>query len=543
MRIYAKDYGILPESDCTALLSDFFCELARIDEEKTVIFEKGTYYLNLLNCRRIYRAITNTTSAEEYDNQTDVNMHYVLFVFENIKNLILDGNGSIFVVDGKVTNAVISDCENITIKNLVIKTISPNVHKFTVLNKKAFSVTFSLCHESKYAKEDKGYYFYGNGYRLGFFENKEKAFWTSTVKPSNKNKISRTSHPFKFANKINEISPYIFEVQYPFYRNFDIGQTFYVFDAHRSDVGILVEKSSNVVLDNVTQNFNYSLAYVAQDCENLTIENCTFSPEKNSTLELASLADFMQICMCKGKITIKNNVFDGASDDALNVHGIHFGIDRIDGNKLTVSFRHPQSWGFNPLHDGDRIEFINPKTLISIAKNKIISSKTIDDYHIELLLESSVPNNYLQYVIEDIDRCPELIFENNRLNRIITRAILYTSRGKCIIRNNHFISNTMSGILLSDDAKSWYESGMCCDVTIENNTFDYCGETPIMIKPENRVHNGAVHKNITIKNNTFKKYKGFCIRAKSTDNIKIENNKFNSNKHICTKNCTYVKES
>ena len=29
----------------------------------------------------------------------------------------------------------------------------------------------------------------------------------------------------------------------------------------------------------------------------------------------------------------------------------------------------------------------------------------------------------------------------------------------------------MSGILLSDDASSWYESGMCKDVTISNNVF------------------------------------------------------------------------
>ena len=542
MKIYAKDYGILPECDCTDLLSNFFCELAKIDGEKTVLFENGTYYLNRSKCRRIYRAITNTTSAKEYKNLTDVNMHYVPFIFENIKNLVLDGNGSTFVIDGKVTNAVISDCENITIKNLAIKTISPNVHKLTVLSKTAFSVTFSLCSESKYSKEDDGYYFNGNGYRLGFFENKEKAFWTSTVKPNNKNKISRTSHPFKFANKIEKISPYKFKAQYPFYRNFDIGQTFYIFDAHRSDVGIFIEKSKNIILDNVTQNFNYSLAYVAQDCVNLTIENCAFAPEKDSALELASLADFMQICMCSGKVIIRNNVFDGASDDALNVHGIHFGIDKIDGNKLTVSFRHPQSWGFNPLHDGDRIEFINPKTLLSVDKNKIISSKMTDNYRIELELESSVPNNYLQYVIEDTDRCPELLFENNTLNRIITRAILYTSRGKCVIRNNHFISNTMSGVLLSDDAKSWYESGMCRDVTIEDNIFDYCAQTPILIKPENRVHNGAVHKNITIKNNTFKKYKGYCIKAKSTDKITIENNSFNSNKHIHTKGCNHIKE-
>ena len=99
----------------------------------------------------------------------------------------------------------------------------------------------------------------------------------------------------------------------------------------------------------------------------------------------------------------------------------------------------------------------------------------------------------------------------------------------------------MSGVLLSDDAKSWYESGMCTDVTIQNNTFDYCGGTPILIKPENKKYLGAVHKNIKIKNNTFKSYKSPCVSAKDTDNILIENNKFLSGDKIKITNCGNLK--
>lgn len=375
------------------------------------------------------------------------------------------------------------------------------------------------------------------------FENKNCAFWTASIKPNDKNRIFRTSHPFMNAKSIEEIEPYKFKARYPFGIRFRVGQTFYVFDAHRSDVGIFVEKSKNITLDNVTQNFNYSLAYVAQDSENLTVENCVFAPDKNSKAELASLADFMQVCMCAGKVVVKNNLFDGAADDALNVHGIHFAVDNAEENKITVSFRHPQSWGFNPLHIGDKIEFIDPKTLLSIDENKIISSLMTDDYHIELVLEKPVDKSYTKYVIEDADRCPELAFENNTLNRIITRAVLYTSRGKCTIRNNHFISNTMSGVLLSDDAESWYESGMCRDVTIENNVFDDCGAVPILIKPENIIYNGAVHKNIVIKNNTFKKYKGFCINAKSADNIAVSGNKFLKGRPLKSKNCENITQN
>lgn len=539
--ISASDYGILPDIQIAKQLTRLFCDLKGISEEKTVAFEKGTYFIERSLCEQVYRAITNTTARDEYKNPDEVNMHFVGFFLHNISNLTIDGGGSTFVIDGKMTNMIISECENIIIKNLQIKTDNPNVHKLTVKKSTLFKVDFELEKSSKYKSVNGEFEWYGNGYTLGFRENQNNAFWTGTILPSNKNKLSRTAHPFIMgASKIKELAPNIFRVSYLFHKPFKIGQTFYVFDAHRSDVGIFVEKSKNIILNNVEQNFNYSLAYVAQDCDTLNIESCSFAPENDSELELASLADFIQICMCRGKVTIKNCDFDGSADDALNVHGIHFGISDIRGNQITVSFMHKQSWGFNPLHGGDLIAFINPDTMLTEGENQIVKSEMIDDKNILLTLENPVNKSFKDFVIEDLDRCPELIFKNNSLNRIITRGILYTSRGKAEIENNHFISNTMSAILLSDDAKSWYESGPCKDVTIKDNVFEASFGTPILIKPENRRREGFIHSNINIIGNDFKKYRGTCIKIKSTENVKIKNNKFRCGKPLKTANCTNV---
>ena len=128
-------------------------------------------------------------------------------------------------------------------------------------------------------------------------------------------------------------------------------------------------------------------------------------------------------------------------------------------------------------------------------------------------------------MIEDVSACPDVTFTGNTATRIITRGLLLTTRGKVLVENNHFVSTTMSGILLSDDAESWYESGMCLDVTIRNNVFDYCGGNGVLILPENKVHEGAVHKNITIEGNEFKKCRNECFYIKSSSDIKIMNNK------------------
>ena len=328
-------------------------------------------------------------------------------------------------------------------------------------------------------------------------------------------------------------------VRYPNTLRFKKGDRYYLFDVRRQFAGIFISKSENVTLQNIRQRFNYSLALVAQDSENITVDSVEFAPEKGSARKMASVADFIQLCMCRGKAVVRDSYFDGAGDDLLNIHGIHFKITKIDGKNLTVSFMHPQSHGFNPLRVGDKIAYINSETLLEEGTAVIEQSELLNETEIRLTV-SALTGAKVGYVIEDVSACSQLEFVNNTSTRIITRGLLITTREKVNVENNRFKSTSMSGILLSDDAKSWYESGLCRDVTIKSNTFDYCGKTPILIKPENSRFAGAVHKNVRIIGNTFKKYSGVCISAKATDEITVKDNRFANEKKIKTVNCGQV---
>lgn len=99
----------------------------------------------------------------------------------------------------------------------------------------------------------------------------------------------------------------------------------------------------------------------------------------------------------------------------------------------------------------------------------------------------------------------------------------------------------MSGVLLSDDASSWFESSMCEDVLIQNNTFEYSGDNGVLIKPENLIHEGAIHKNIRVLNNKFVKTKNTCFYAKSSNDLTFKGNEIlSSPKEIELKNCQNV---
>ncbi|MGN0542946.1 MAG: right-handed parallel beta-helix repeat-containing protein [Acutalibacteraceae bacterium] len=537
--IHAAEFGIAANEDITERLAELLSYIKSIDGEKTVLFEKGTYYIDGEKCPKHMLYITNTVGDGEFSADETPHLNSVPFYFGGIDDLTFDGGDSIFVIDGKVTNIAAESCKNITLQNIEIRHSHPDMHELKVVRKGLFSVDFEIDADSLYEFEGGKLYFYGNGYRVSADKSALNAFWIGLIRAKTPNKIMRVRHPLFSAVKIQDIGKRKVRVFYPNTSRFKTGDSLYIFDVRRQYAGIFINKCENVTLKNIRQRFNYSLALVAQDTENITADGIDFSPEKGAARKMASVADFIQLCMCRGKAVIKNSNFDGAGDDCLNVHGIHFKITDISGNNLTVRFMHPQSHGFNPLRVGDTVAYISPETLLEEGTAVIEKSELLNEYEIRLTV-SGTRNAKVGNAIEDISACPSLDFVNNTATRIITRGLLITTRGKVNVENNHFFSTTMSGILLSDDAKSWYESGMCRDVTIKNNTFDYCGGTPILIKPENGKYAGAVHKNISIIGNVFKKYNGYCISAKDTDGIYVKSNHFFGGKKIKTDNCGNV---
>ncbi len=537
--LFAKDYGILPGEEIAEKLSCLSENLRNSSDNTVVLFEKGEYYIDSLKCKSYEMFITNTAADDEFSSDEKPHLSAVGIYIKGVKNLVLDGDGSVFLIDGKATNITVSDCENITLKNFSINHIHPDMHEMKVVNIADKFADFKVDNKTLCKEIDGEFYFVGNGYRHAFMKY-SRSGWIGLVKNEDLSHIKRAHHPLRDAEKIEKIGENLFRVYYDNTDRFTLFDRFYIYEVRRDHVGIFVEGSKNIVLDNIKQHFNYSLAVVAQDSENLTVKNSVFEPEDSDERLMCSGADFLQICMCRGDFVCTDNIFCGAGDDCMNVHGVHFEISQISGNKLTVDFRHPQTHGFNPLRKGDKIAFIDSETMLEVGCAEIVSSYLINENQIELEV-TSTSGAKIGFSIEDVSACPNVYFAGNRIDRIITRGILVTNRNKTLIENNDFVSCDMSGVLLSDDANSWYESGMCCDMTIKNNIFRFCGDAPVRIFPENKIHAGAVHKNISIIGNDFLSYDRECIVAKSTDNILIESNKFSNDCFLKVENCTNVK--
>ena len=145
-------------------------------------------------------------------------------------------------------------------------------------------------------------------------------------------------------------------------------------------------------------------------------------------------------------------------------------------------------------------------------------------------------------VVENVTYTPEVVIRGNYFSRIPSRGVLVSTRRKVIIEDNTFFRMQMSGILIADDARSWFESGMARDVTLCNNDFIECGGPVIFIAPENDRNEGYVHRNITIANNRFRLTGTDAISAKSVDGLKITDNLFLTPKASTTEELIKTRE-
>lgn len=527
--ISAADFGVVPGREVEKELTALFKKLSKTQGEKELYFEPGEYFIDASKCEKELFYITNTVGDNEFKKGEVPHENRAAFNLKGINDLYIKGDGAVFTIDGQCTNMAIRDCENITVEGITIKVVSPDMHELAAERVTPFYVDFRLDKESNYVKTSKGFAFKGTDYQVDFTDSALNAHWIGRIRKESINSLRRVGHPLLGCHKIKELDDRLFRAYYFVPRGIKKGDRYYLFDVRRKYAGIFAERCKNLTLRGIKQRFNYSLALVAQDCENVNVEKVDFSPEEGGARLMASVADFMQICMCRGDVNITDSFYQGAGDDCLNVHGIHFKIESIEktaqGGELKVKFMHPQSHGFNPLRVGDDIEYIDTKSMLSKGKAKILSSSLLDEYTISLSVDS-LNGGEKGMVIEDVTACPNLYFAGNELTRIITRGLLITTRGKVVVKNNIFADTQMSSILFSDDAKSWYESGMVCDAVIQGNKFLTCGSGKnIWILPENSVHEGAVHGDFLIEDNIFASPKNGGISAKSTRSVTIRNNK------------------
>ena len=484
----------------------------------TVSFAPGRYDFYPDSAYRTRFDISNT-------NDSPWALKAIVLYFVNSKYVRLNAPDVKIVLRGKMIETCIDKSENIGIHDISFDYERPTVSELKVINVGEHYADLEVHRDSKYSIKDSVLTWEGEGWRY-------QPGWYWQVFDPKTGDLSRLDMDFgkvKFANSGGMVRAFF--AQNP---GLKAGLVYQTRDVTRDCAGIFMQRSKNILLKNIRIYFMHGMGVVSQFCENISIDSLVVKPDEKSGRTCSAWADILHFSGCRGVIDIDHCFLSAANDDAINAHGTHLRIkEKSSPNQIKVRFMHNQTYGFDAFKAGDSIDFIHSANLLAFGINIITATKRLNDKEILLTLQKPVPIDILTNdVVENISWTPKLWIHNTTISRIPTRGVLVTTRRKAIIENCIFQHIHSSGILVEDDAQSWYESGMVKDLTIRKNNFVECGEPVISIHPENKVYEGAVHQNISIIGNKFILKDTCAMSAKSTSHISFSGNKIKTHKVV-----------
>jgi hypothetical protein len=482
-----------------------------------VHFAAGRYDFFTDNITRKQYNISNTNLQPD-------SLKAIGILFEGAKHFNISGPGAEIICRGKMIEVCIDSCENISLTGLKFDYHRPTVSEFQVVDVGEDYVDLQIHKDSEYRIEDGNLIWYGEGWTFNTrILGQELNLETNDVK--------RLWNPIE-GMQFEELEPNLVRARGAHKVKKD--HVYQLRETFRDYAAVFTRRSKNITWKNVDFYFLHGMGLVSQFSENLTYDAVSIAPDSTSGRTTAAWADILHISGCKGKVLVKDCIFKGAHDDAINIHGTYLQIvEKISENQLKLRFMHPQTYGFLAVNPGDEIEFVDGESYESRGLNRVKDAILLNPKEILLTLEKSVPGELeLGDAIENVTWTPEVEIRGCHVSWIPTRGFLLATRKKVLVEENVFLATHMGAILLGIDANKWFESGYVRDMCIRNNKFIRCAEPVIHIEPMNAKANNSVHQNIKIENNQFILRNELILKAKSAKNIVITGNTIVSEKKL-----------
>ncbi|MFO7820803.1 MAG: right-handed parallel beta-helix repeat-containing protein [Lentisphaeria bacterium] len=436
-------------------------------------------------------------------------------LFDQAHHIRIRGNGARLICRGKMIEISLNHSSAITCSELTFDYHRPTVSEFSVTKATDNYADLAIHLDSDYRIEDDRIIWEGEGWAYDSCLTQEL--------DSKRKTIRRTQNPLQElkleALEKRRVRAY---GEHTLTKGFVYQQR----NPFRDCCGVFINHSRDVLFSRLKFLYMHGMGILCQFSENITLDTVSIAPDTNSGRTCAAWADCFHASGCRGQITVRNCVFDGAHDDAINIHGTYMRIvEQTSERQLKARFMHPQTFGFTAFSLGDEINLVRWDTLMRFGPNRVTGVEMVDPYVQLLTLEKPVPDNWHENdVIENVTWTPEVQITGCITRRIPTRGFLVSTPKKTEIRANTFNKPYMNGVLIACDANNWFESGSVQDVTIASNRFIKCGGDAIRIRPNNPVPNPAVHQNIRIIENNFVLDGKAAVDAKGTTGLTISRN-------------------
>ena len=267
--------------------------------------------------------------------------------------------------------------------------------------------------------------------------------------------------------------------------------------------------------------------------EDVTLSRFLMTHTEESPALIANPADGVHAFGASGAFRIRDSIFEGMIDDALNVHANFRTVKQAQGREILSHRASCEKQAQRLYRAGDEIAVYRGQTMEEVARYRILSVEFLDGDLAKFTVDRPVLPHEEGDMIESLTANCDLTIENCAFGKANTHLRLQT-RGTCAIRN----CTTELPFLFSGDATYWFESGPATDFTVENCRF--VGEkAKICVKSEVLSTDAApyYHRNLKILGCTFDTESP--LEAQFADGIRFLGNRNAQGKEmtLTLKNC------
>lgn len=535
-------YGLSPDNaqNSSSLMAKALQEIAPStakSDSTLIILPKGRYDF-----------YPEGASEREYyiSNHDQDNPKLVGLAFENMKNVVFDGQGSELVFHGRMLPISLLNSENCTLKNFHIDFENPHISQVKVLANDTVcgSITYEVAPWVEYEVRDSAFVVKGEGWE-------HTPSWGIAFEEKTKRLVYTTSDIAVGTSGVTEVSPRVIRCDQWKNSKLTPGTVVVMRSYGRPTPGVFLSSSTNTVLENIQVHYAEGMGLLAQMSENITLDGFSVCLRGDDDPRyFTAQADATHFSGCRGMIRSVGGLYEGMMDDAINVHGTYLKVQkRIDDKTLIGEYMHGQAYGFVWGYPGDVVQYVNSNTMELIgSENRIATIEAVDkptphgakqfkisfeDALDPAISEASVCG------IENLTWTPEVYFADNTIRNNRARGSLFSTPRPTVVERNLFDHTSGTAILLCGDCNGWFETGACRDVVIRDNKFvnaltNMFQFTNAVISiypeiPDLQNQQKYFHSNIVIENNTFDTFDAPILYAKSVDGLIFRNNTIKQN--------------
>lgn len=492
------------------------------DVGSTLIIEPGEYVLTSEMARQAqYNVMSGAWTSYPQDIMfCPEYKYYVGIDLTGHKGTKILGYGVKIIVDGFMEVVCMTDCEDVTVEGFTVD------HK-----RKPFSVGKLTKRVTE--SEDSAYFdvelydeypvMPGTPINMRYF-----VYNTDT---------KRLEWPELYDPKGEVIDEHTLRYRGKYFTGDRSGYDFYVWHTYHSRPVILMQRSKNVTVRNVTVHSQPGMGITGNRTENILIDGFCDVPAPG--LHMSTNSDAMHFTACTGTIKVVNSSFIGQGDDAINVHGYYHEVIEQDGCRYVVKNLFPDGISHTQTPDypdvGDIMEINDKESLELLGTRRVVAVKQSEENGriCEIVLDSPLPEDAVEkkMFLFDATRLPAVEFVNNYCCGNFARGVLIKTRNVNI--ENNVFERTMGTAIDVYAESSWSEGTNPSDITIFNNVIVGCayfngpkGIGGIQVGVHADKHPSCPQvKNVTIMHNTINcPESAFAIEAESIDGLIIKKN-------------------